>query len=317
MNAQPRDPSRKLALFYRDYRQFSGGHLKVWDYFNHVRASTSHEPRIAFSADSRWDSTNPWLNARDFVFDWQPETADLLFLAGTDWRVVNNESSTRPIINLIQHPRHAEPGSELRSYLRRRAVRICVSPEVTDAIEQTGEANGPVLTISNGIDLSAFESEKTETGRSIDVLICGLKSPELANDVARELSGPDLSLELAVEWMPRPQYIAKLCAAKIAVFVPRPNEGFYLPALEGMAAGAVVVCPDCFGNRSFCRDRVNCFRPELKAEAIVGATRAAMAQAPEGRRAMIEQAAATAQQHSLATERAEFLRILSEIDSLF
>jgi glycosyltransferase involved in cell wall biosynthesis len=41
--------------------------------------------------------------------------------------------------------------------------------------------------------------------------------------------------------------------AKITVFLPyRDIEGFYMPALEGMALGTLVVCPDCIGNRSFC-----------------------------------------------------------------
>src|SRR5438552_2195391 len=81
----------------------------------------------------------------------------ILFLAGTDWRGVpelDRSHFPKPIINLVQHPRHAEPNSELRNFLRNRAVRICVSQEVADAITATGEVNGPVFTIPNAIELS-------------------------------------------------------------------------------------------------------------------------------------------------------------------
>ena len=39
------------------------------------------------------------------------------------------------------------------------------------------------------------------------------------------------------------------------------HEGFCLPVLEAMAAGAPVVCTDADGNRDFCRDGVNCLMP--------------------------------------------------------
>src|SRR5207253_3787485 len=125
--SRPRDRSKKLVLFHRDFGGFTGGHLKVWDYFNHVKFSPKHEARIAFTPESQWDSTNPWSGSRDLVVAWQPETADILFLAGTDWRALPKTERRhwkQPIINLIQHPRHAEPKSELRGFLANRAARI-------------------------------------------------------------------------------------------------------------------------------------------------------------------------------------------------
>jgi GT2 family glycosyltransferase len=40
------------------------------------------------------------------------------------------------------------------------------------------------------------------------------------------------------------------------------HEGFCLPILEAMAAGAPVVCTDANGNRDFCVDGVNCLMPQ-------------------------------------------------------
>src|SRR6185503_10470601 len=55
------------VLFYRDFKRFTGGDLKVWDYFNHVRSSPNHTAQVRFSADSVWDETNPWNTALECV----------------------------------------------------------------------------------------------------------------------------------------------------------------------------------------------------------------------------------------------------------
>jgi hypothetical protein len=315
-----RDPSKQLVLFHRDFRAFTGGHLKLWDYFNHVASSPAYEPRIAFSLETRWDSTNPWSGSRGYVVEWQPGKADLLFLAGTDWRVVpeaEREHYRKPIINLIQHPRHAEPKSELRAFLKNRAVRICVSEEVAEAIKATGEVNGPVFVIPNGIDLTALPEGKSWDERASDVLICGLKAPELAREVQAALADQSRTVQCLVDRIPREDYLARVRDAKITVFLPRPVEGFYLPALEGMAVGTIVVCPDCIGNRGFCQDGVNCFRPSYNSAEIAAAARAALGQDKTDRAQMREQASITAQEHSLQHERDAFSRILARIDELW
>lgn len=305
---------KPVVLFYRDFQQFSGGHLKVWDYFNHVLASDSYTARIAFSSASKWDASNPWLNSRDLLTDWDPEAADLLFLAGTDWRALGRLPVKTPIINLIQHPRHAEPGTEVRSYLCRAALRICVSQEVADAINATNEVNGPVFAIPNGIDLTPFQGQLVE--RRSEVLIFGMKSPDLARAVEGRLSDVGVKTRAVIDRMVRSDFLKLLPHGGIAVFIPRPSEGFYLPALEAMAAGAIVVCPDCVGNRSFCLDGVNCLRPAHAVDAIVAATRAALVQSEDERSNMVRAARATAEEHSLARERQQFFKILDRIDTL-
>src|ERR1700704_6500418 len=308
---------KKLALFHRDFRAFTGGHLKVWDYFNHVAASASHEPRIAFSPESKWDATNPWFGSTSSVMEWQPDKADLLFLGGTDWRALpaaDRAKVRKPILNLIQHPRHAEPGSELRAFLKHRAVRICVSGEVAVAINATGEVNGPVFVIPNGIDFEAIPHPAP--ARKIDIFISGFKAPELAREVHAALESKMPKTLCLSERLPRVEYLAQLSNAKIAVVLPRPREGFFLPALEAMAAGAIVVCPDCVGNRGFCENEVNCFRPGYDRDAIVSAAIAASRLAEVERTSMLERARATVRQPSLETERASFLKILAQIDDL-
>ena len=48
---EPLRGGRQIAtvLFYRDFKRFTGGDLKVWDYFNHVRSSPRHTALVRFT----------------------------------------------------------------------------------------------------------------------------------------------------------------------------------------------------------------------------------------------------------------------------
>ena len=73
-------------------------------------------------------------------------------LAGVDWRYLAEsglESLPNPRINLIQGVRHAHEGTEFHRYLAHRAIRVCVSREVADAISATERVEGPILTRSS------------------------------------------------------------------------------------------------------------------------------------------------------------------------
>jgi len=312
---------KKIVLFHRDFQRFTGGHLKVWNYFNHVLASKSFEPRIAFTPESKWDETNPWQTAKDYVTDCNPETADILFLAGKDWNAIPPNALrdfSKPIINLIQHPRHADPTDKLFGFLSNRAIRICVSEQVADAIEKTGQVNGPIFVIPNGIEVPDLRKRTGEQERPIELLMCGLKAPELARNIEQRLrQDENVAVTPLIDWMSRSEYLDRLTQARIAVTLPRPSEGFYLPALEAMACGAIVVCPDCIGNRDFCNDEVNCFRPAYDTAAIIFSIYKALALPPDEAGAMRKRAAATVQEHTLEREQATFLAILERIDDIW
>ena len=51
------------------------------------------------------------------------------------------------------------------------------------------------------------------------------------------------------------------------------HEGFCLPVLEAMSAGAPVVCTDADGNRDFCVDGENCLMPAPQPRAVAAALR--------------------------------------------
>lgn len=304
------------VLFLRRYRAFQGGHLKVWDYFQHVRSAEGVTPSIWFAPDSVWDDANPWTPMRDRVLSsWTWQDADILFLAGMDWQFLdesNRQRSPIPVINLIQHVRHADPGDKRRPFLSHKAIRICVSQEVADAIQQTGLVNGPVFVIPNGIDLGLLPPVMPYYERDIDVLVVGTKQPSQAARVGRQFRA-----EVLTDRVPRTEFLRTLARSRTVVFLPNPTEGFYLPALEAMALGCVVICPDCVGNRGFCLDGENCLRPDYQADAIRHAITRAQSMTEHVRLTLIETARHTAAQHGLDHERTSFLSILRQTHQIW
>ena len=302
--------AERVLLFHRDYRGLTGGHLKVRHYFSHAEHSARFRPRIYFTPGSVRGPENPWYGiSPPPLAAWRPAEAALLFVAGLDWEAVPDPSPA-PVVNLIQHVRHAHAGDARRPFLARPAVRICVSQEVADAIAETGAVNGPIHVIPNGIDL---ENIPSTLERDIPVLIAGLKNPPFAALVAARLADVGVTAEVTNAMLPRREFLERLSRARVAVTLPNHEEGFYLPALEAMAAGAIVVCPDCTGNRGFCRDLETAFRPRYALDDVVAACLAAVTQAPGDAATMRAAAVAETRNHGLAAERLAFLRILDAV----
>jgi hypothetical protein len=291
-----------------------------------VRSSERHTALVRFTADSVWDPTNPWTAAREHVISEDDDVDfDVLFLSGIDWRgmipIEERDEYRRPIVNLVQHVWHACPNDPLNRhrFLPHKAIRICVSPQIDKAITRTGRVRGPVFTIPEGLDLDALATmadASPPAGRDIDILVGANKVPDLGHRLAARLRREGRTVELVDERIPRRDLVRLMSRARVSVLIPNPKEGFYLPALEGMAAGTVVVCPDCIGNRSFCLPGENCFRPEYDENAIVAAAEAALREEP-GLDELRWRAAATAQAHDIADERAAFLDILDRVEELW
>ncbi len=315
-------PSKQTILFYRDFRGFTGGHLKVWDYFNHVQHSAHYQALMAFSPDTLWNEVNPWWPIRDQALaQWDAESADLLFLAGMDWTILSEaerHAPPKPVINLIQHVRHADPNQPLYAYLAHRAVRICVSEPVAEALRSTKRVNGPVFTIPNGIDHTKLPlPPKPWEARDFDILIVGIKQPALAAEIRDHLQASHRQRVVAlIDPLPRPAFLERLGNARIALFLPHATEGFYLPALEGFALETVVICPDCMGNRPFCLPGKTCLQPAYTIESLLDAIQQALHMTPQARQTLLTAAQRMAQHHSLLEERHAFLEILQHITTL-
>ena len=321
----------RTVWFYRDYGRLTGGHLKHSHYFDHVRRMEGFAPQIAF------DGTPPdearvrerdrlWPTGERAAADhWAPGRRDLLFLAGVDWRYLKRsglEHLPNPRINLIQHVRHAHESTELYGYLSERAVRICVSLEVADAIAATGRTTGPVFTIPNGIDVALCErsadcSSAGYEARSRAVTIAGYKRPDLARGLSERLHTAHIDHRLHTDFLERDTFLALLGESRVMVCLPHALEGFYLPALEAMASGALVVTLDCVGNRGFCHDHWNCVIAEPNAQSLGRAVHRTLTMTPAERGRMHLRARETAARYSLAAERQRFHAILGDIDRLW
>ncbi len=305
----------RIVLFRRRYLAYAGGHGKVWDYFQHFMSSGLYEPLIHFTPDSVMDDSNPWRALPEHIVTrWEPARADLLFVEGGDWEDVPSDLPGEiPIINLVQHVRHADPRQPRYQYLPRRAIRICVSAQVSTAILATGKVRGPVFTIPCGIDLPIPDAGRLATPADGKVVIGALKDPAVGLRLADSLRRRGIEVDLLVDLLPRLEFLSHLAEAGIVVLLPQRTEGFYLPGLEAMALGVPVIMPDCIGNREYARHGENCFIADLDGVAIAirllrsGDTAVRMAAAGKE----------TAGRYTLAREGQEFARLLQGVEDLW
>lgn len=303
----------KRVLFRRRFQAARGAQLKAWDYFVHVRSSPDWEARVFFDPACVFTPDNPWGAVRgEALAEWRPYDTDVLFLSGVDWDSIPAAERDRvpvPVVTLVQSFYELAPDDPRSAHFAHPAVRICVSPELAEATRAAG-ANGRVVAIPNGIDLASLPAP---VAKETDVVVVGMKERRLARNVARRVAGGGRKVDFVAEHVPRGDLLRRIARARVAAFLPKEKEGFYLPALEAMAMGTLVVCPDVLGNRSFCLDGRNCLRPPYDVARIAGAVDAALALAPSSRDDMLRRARETAEAHDLPRERRALLDLLADV----
>lgn len=313
----------RTIYFYRKYNGFTGGHLKVWDYFNHVKMAGDYLPFIYLEPGGDVTENNPWHSSTQYqLSEWIPSNSDLLFIGGTDWFSLpfpERQNWPKPIINLIQGFRHSIPATPLYDCLSNHAIRICVSQEVADSILTTGKVNGPVFTIPNGLDTTNFPEQNPFNDRTIDLLIIGSKKPDLALQIEQQLCKLKLNKKthIVTDCIPRKDLLDLLSDAKVSVFLPLDKEGFYLPALEGMVLGTIVISPDCVGNRSFCINGINSIVPFYSVDGIMDSIKTALNMNRIEINNVLDSANATSRDHNIDNEHQSFLKILTSANNLW
>jgi len=124
--------------------------------------------------------------------------------------------------------------------------------------------------------------------------------------------------ELHIKYQPRSVFLEKLNRSKIAVFLPMAEgEGFFMPALEAMSLGILVVCPDSVGNRSFCLDGVTCLMPGYSVEQIVQATIQATTMTEMEANGIKSEGLKMVEKHGILEERRAFLDILDNLEQIW
>jgi glycosyltransferase involved in cell wall biosynthesis len=311
----------RTVLFYRHFEQFRGGHLKVFDYFEHVRSSERFQARIRFSPTSAWDPSNPWFGLADEVLaaDEAPDPS-AFFVAGNDWDLLDASKDLRvdvPVLNLMQSFQSGAADHPLHRYVSRPAIRICVSEQLQAAVEMNDATAGPVVTVPIGFDHATLPAPVPFEDRDIDCLVLDVKGRRLGQGVAARLRKHGHRVLLVEQRVPRAELLEVMARSRVTAHLPERKEGAYLPALESMALGAFVVCPDSIGNRSFCRDGETCFVPKASERAIVDAVRKALAAKHNELSPLLAAALEQSLERSLANERAGFLALLDRIDELW
>lgn len=302
----------RRLLFTRRFESYTGGHGKVLDYMGHADAHAGWAAQVGLDPGSSMVG-NPFLEhprARIGI----PVAAqdDVLFLAGEDWRLMPPDGPARVVINLIQGIRHADPGSSLRSHLSRKAIRICVSHAVANAIRTTGDVLGPVHVVPAALSLPAAAPAPPPVREGI--FIAAHKQPRLGTELAAALEALGHRVDLQLGLVERDVFLSKLARAEVAIPLPLVNEGFFLPGLEAMALGCLLIGVDALGNREYLRDGVNA----IVAPATVAGIMAAVSHVPadrQARDAMVAAGMATAASFSMAREREAFHRLLDDLEA--
>ena len=299
--------------FFRDILRMRGGDLKVWHYFCYVAESGHFAPQIFLTDSSPRDDTNPWFNSGCRVLEtWQPDEADALFLAGHNWKWVP-ETCAVPVMNLIQNMRHAEPNDPRNRYLRRRAFRISVSEEVSEALAATGQLNGPLVTIPLGVDVQP-ETERLGVAtrpRPIDVLISGIKNPAFATELADALRLQGVRVQCVTKPLERSGFLKLFSSARVAVTLPTRAEGFFMVPLEAIAHGCIAVSPDVPGTRSH-RSNTGVFTTDYRLETVLAATHQALALDDSEAATVLEAGMKVLRAHHLDAERRRFFAVLDD-----
>lgn len=261
-----------------------GGVVKIMDYAGHALAlgysvkvycREPWDPELPLFAIERFQHLRPDVDERvEFTDRERPllQDEDLAFFSlPSSYPVVEGAlgagMSPERIIHIIQGVRHATPawtdGYALR-LLTRPAARIAINQIVMDRIAPHLDARALAEVITIGHDFDYFSTERESGLHSpVRVAYTGWKS-DLGARLERKVPAEKFEvrgISHHVSW----QELRELYQwADVFLSTPGPEEGLYLPGLEAMAAGAIVITPDAGGNMAYCRPGDNCVLVELE-----------------------------------------------------
>ena len=323
----------RFVAYVPTYRPV-GGVIKVFDYIVHAETMGAAELVVCCPEPvpvdgplfERFESLRPGSGVR-FVegFSVGVGPDDLAFFS---WPRHYEEIAARldpfapheRVVHLVQNVRHANPawdGGYPRRLLARPMSRIATNDIVAEAVRPFVHPSALFATITLGHDTAFFAaSNRSPLGSPIEVLTTTWKSSvgaEVARSMAHDERFAFTVLDEVVGWDDLRRAYA---TADVFLGCPIAEEGFYLPALEAMAAGAVVIVPDASGNMVYCRFDENCLQAELDDPASyrTALERVASMGTDEVSR-LRGAAAATAEGFSLGHERSGFEAFVGRIET--
>ena len=268
--------SRRMYFMTPTFRPV-GGVVKVFDYVNHA-VSLGYEPVIA--CPETYKPGLPLFEIERFSHI-KPENGhaftalekvavgphELAFLSWpTHYGIVESRLSRwtkhEQVIFIVQNVRWANPnwiGGYAVRLLSRPMARIMTNDVILEAVRPYLNETSITEVILLGNESKYFAKERTGgLGSPLKVGYTTWKSG-VGDGVARALAGDPgfqfRAIRSPVGW----KELRELYQwSDVFLATPLAEEGFYMPGLEAMAAGAVVVSPDAGGNRTYCRFGENC-----------------------------------------------------------
>lgn len=252
----------KSISFIRHYHGYTGGHQKVRDYISHF-LSFGWSPSL-FLNKSAVTNKDLFDNIPNVVYQEQylPENSEVVFLAGMDWEnYLSQKTSSRKVINLIQHVRHADPHQALFKYLKEPAIRLCVSEAVRDAI--LPHANGPCYVIKMGHTIEPMRHKK-----GWDIYILANKQAELGSELTNWFRAQGYRVLVHTSTQEHRQVIEAMASSRLTIALPHETEGFYLPGIEAMYYSNMAVVPYCVANKEYYSRYSNLMMPNFSYNGI-------------------------------------------------
>lgn len=248
---------------------FRGAQIKTWDYFNHINSHHAYKSNIAFHPDSQWNKFVYWKqnDLKNHIPIHNPYA--YLLKGGNDWiEFIKRFSidSGKPIISPIVNFRVLNKDHPSNTLLKKKAIRVCPSPELAKQLSEDEDTNGPVLCIPNGINRTGSYGNSYEN-RHWDLLIVAIKNKNLGLRIYEKFRG-DLKVKLLNEFICHSEFRELMANSKLTLHLPKTMEAHYLPGLESMSLGSVTIMPDCVGNVFYCESNKSGFICEYSEESI-------------------------------------------------
>lgn len=314
----------------------AGGVIKVLDYADHARVLglpvRLWAPAVPNNDDLIWSLpvAQRLLNAPGvtvgLIEEMNLDGVDtILFTDPSHHELIERATSAElgdRVIHLVQGTRHANPqwqGGRNYRLLHRPMTRVSVSHQVTEVLAPLVNTSHRLHTIVEGHDVEYFSPRPTGTrpeSAPLRVFYTTWKS-DLGDRVRKQLSHTDEASTIA--WIKAdgplgwPALRNRYHGADVFLAAPGPEEGFYLPGLEAMAAGVAVVTALVGGNAAYVHHGDNALvaeydDPTAHAEALLTLKRD-----PGLVRALVENGRATTKLHHLDRERSEFADVLATV----
>lgn len=329
--------NKRRVVFHRFFNIYnggtSGGQIKVRDYFEHLKDSEYFLPKVYFNPETRWfdNPGNVWTSYRNTLDElkvWKIQKNDLLFFSGVDWMILDEKQKRFPPVPIVNiaHPRHTRPQDKRNKFLKYPAIRITKSSLSKSILENYG-VNGPVFLIPDAIDPKDIPSPKLNP--EIDILIVGLKNPELAKKIYKTQLFLNkfrkkklvIKVQLPPKLPTRTDFLNLVNNSSTIVFLPLEekfgSEGFYLPALEAMFMKKLVVCPFAIGNIDFCIDGKTCIMPKYNFWSILLSIKKALNLTNFEREQLLSNAFEITKNHLLENEKKALIDLLNQVDTIW